>query len=81
MGIRQRVERLERAAGPLSNGTACVCRGMSSYDVRYYLEDETSEEDAERDERPPEVCAVCRAPKTLLKVVYAQSRGRPEHER
>lgn len=71
MRAASRVERLEAAAGLGGDGTACACPGMGAFEVRYYLTD-TSQDDADGDDAPAEVCGACGRPKNLLKVVYAQ---------
>ncbi len=73
MSLKTSVERLERAVS--SDGELCGCKRGA--DVRRYP-GENSEQDAEMDTTPAQVCALCGRPKLIIKVVYTKHWRREE---
>ena len=59
--------RIEKAEGHTGGARECGC--ARPFEMRRY-ESEDSQEDAARDQTPPEICPTCGRAKIVLKVVY-----------
>jgi hypothetical protein len=74
MSVESRLRTLEDSAGINSagiNGEDCACPRFNT-DVRYYP-GETSQADADADQRPAEVCAFCGRAQQIIKIVLVRN--------
>jgi hypothetical protein len=69
MSINSRVAQIEKELG--ASGGICACEHPGSSDVRHYP-GEWSEQDADADTRPPNICAICGKEKRVIKVLYVK---------
>lgn len=80
MSLESRVERLEQAAGIGDDAGLCACPTMR-WDIRPYLNESTSVEDARSDTRPAQVCERCRRPKRIIQLIGCYTRADVEASR
>ncbi len=77
MSINSRVAQIEKELG--ASGAICACEYPGSSDVRHYP-GESSEQDADADMRPPNICAICGKEKRVIKVLYVKNWKGPNNE-